>query len=277
MLAFELAGGPTATRAAGGAFIDALTIPERTASLGSIHTIVVHPPSHHPPPARRRRARRGRDRPGAAPLLGGAGGPRRPRGRLRGGARRRAGRQSARRLGRRTVRHRVASRPPAVAGARRPLGVGPIATLAVDSGAPPGCRPNPVAPARAGDLGPAHLGRLRGRSRSSSRRCSRPVGMTSASCPAFAFRSAGDYHQQMADPRTATTRSSARASSNSSSGSRSSRSSARRGSARPRPAGDLDRLLHPRPDAAAVAPVGRHPGRPAGAVLRPARCRTGPR
>jgi methionine-gamma-lyase len=41
MLAFELAGG----RPAGRSFIDALTIPERTASLGSIHTIVAHPPS----------------------------------------------------------------------------------------------------------------------------------------------------------------------------------------------------------------------------------------
>jgi cystathionine beta-lyase/cystathionine gamma-synthase len=41
MLAVELEGG----RAAGEAFIDALTIPERTASLGSIHTIVTHPPS----------------------------------------------------------------------------------------------------------------------------------------------------------------------------------------------------------------------------------------
>ncbi|HEX7472725.1 MAG TPA: aminotransferase class I/II-fold pyridoxal phosphate-dependent enzyme [Candidatus Limnocylindrales bacterium] len=41
MLAFEVAGG----RVAGRAFIDALTIPERTASLGSIHTIVAHPPS----------------------------------------------------------------------------------------------------------------------------------------------------------------------------------------------------------------------------------------
>lgn len=41
MLAFELAGGA----AAGRAFLDALRIPERTASLGSIHTIVVHPPS----------------------------------------------------------------------------------------------------------------------------------------------------------------------------------------------------------------------------------------
>ena len=41
MLAVELDGGA----AAGRAFIDALRIPERTASLGSIHTIVVHPPS----------------------------------------------------------------------------------------------------------------------------------------------------------------------------------------------------------------------------------------
>jgi methionine-gamma-lyase len=41
MLAFELAGG----RVAGRAFIDALSIPERTATLGSIHTIVAHPPS----------------------------------------------------------------------------------------------------------------------------------------------------------------------------------------------------------------------------------------
>ena len=41
MLAFELAG----SRAAGEAFIDALTIPELTASLGSVFTMVVHPPS----------------------------------------------------------------------------------------------------------------------------------------------------------------------------------------------------------------------------------------
>ncbi len=41
MLAFELEGG----RAAGRAFIDRLTIPERTASLGSVFTIVSHPPS----------------------------------------------------------------------------------------------------------------------------------------------------------------------------------------------------------------------------------------
>ncbi len=41
MLAFEVEGG----RAGGRAFIDALTIPELTASLGSIHTIVAHPPT----------------------------------------------------------------------------------------------------------------------------------------------------------------------------------------------------------------------------------------
>ena len=41
MFAFELAGGRHAARA----FVDALTVPERTASLGSIHTMVVHPPS----------------------------------------------------------------------------------------------------------------------------------------------------------------------------------------------------------------------------------------
>ena len=41
MLAFELAGG----RDAGRAFIDALRIAERTASLGSVHTIVAHPSS----------------------------------------------------------------------------------------------------------------------------------------------------------------------------------------------------------------------------------------
>lgn len=41
MLAVDLDGG----REAGRAFFDALTIPERTASLGSVHTMVVHPPT----------------------------------------------------------------------------------------------------------------------------------------------------------------------------------------------------------------------------------------
>src|SRR4029079_3380398 len=41
MLAFELAGG----RAGGEALTHTLTIPERTASLGSVFTIVSHPPS----------------------------------------------------------------------------------------------------------------------------------------------------------------------------------------------------------------------------------------
>jgi cystathionine beta-lyase/cystathionine gamma-synthase len=41
MMAFEVAGG----RSAGRAIIDALRLPELTASLGSVHTMVVHPPS----------------------------------------------------------------------------------------------------------------------------------------------------------------------------------------------------------------------------------------
>ena len=41
MLAFEVEGG----RAAGRAIIDHLSLPELTASLGSVHTMVVHPPS----------------------------------------------------------------------------------------------------------------------------------------------------------------------------------------------------------------------------------------
>jgi cystathionine gamma-synthase len=41
MLSVELEGG----REAGKAFYDALRYPERTASLGSVHTMVVHPPT----------------------------------------------------------------------------------------------------------------------------------------------------------------------------------------------------------------------------------------
>jgi methionine-gamma-lyase len=41
MLAVDLGSRDVAA-----AFIDALTIPPRTASLGSVHTLVVHPPSH---------------------------------------------------------------------------------------------------------------------------------------------------------------------------------------------------------------------------------------
>ena len=41
MLAVDLAGG----REAGRVFFDALRLPERTASLGSVHTMVVHPPT----------------------------------------------------------------------------------------------------------------------------------------------------------------------------------------------------------------------------------------
>jgi cystathionine beta-lyase/cystathionine gamma-synthase len=41
MLSFDLAGD----RSVGPRFIDALSIPELTASLGSVHTMVVHPPT----------------------------------------------------------------------------------------------------------------------------------------------------------------------------------------------------------------------------------------
>jgi cystathionine beta-lyase/cystathionine gamma-synthase len=41
MMAFELTGG----RSAAAAFIDGLSLPERTASLGGVHTIVIHPPT----------------------------------------------------------------------------------------------------------------------------------------------------------------------------------------------------------------------------------------
>ena len=41
MLAFELEGG----RPAGRAFLDALSIGQRTASLGAVFTMAVHPPS----------------------------------------------------------------------------------------------------------------------------------------------------------------------------------------------------------------------------------------
>ena len=62
MLAFEVAGG----RAAGRAVIDALTLPELTASLGSVHTMVVHPPSTSQRQLERGRARRSRHPPGPA-------------------------------------------------------------------------------------------------------------------------------------------------------------------------------------------------------------------
>jgi cystathionine beta-lyase/cystathionine gamma-synthase len=41
MLSFEIDGG----REAGQAVIDSMALPELTASLGSVHTFVVHPPS----------------------------------------------------------------------------------------------------------------------------------------------------------------------------------------------------------------------------------------
>ena len=161
MLAFELAGGPAGARAAGGAFIDALTIPERTASLGSIHTIVAHPPTTtHRQYDAAQLAEAGIAR-RAAPLLGRAGGPRRPDRRLRPGARGGPrGRAAADRRGRgravgRGPPRRPTPSPSAPARGRHRHARG-------RSGRRPG-PPGSAEPARPGDLAAAHLGRLRGR------------------------------------------------------------------------------------------------------------------
>ena len=92
MLAFELAGG----RTRGEAFIDTLTIPERTASLGSVFTIVAHPPSTTHRQLDDAALAAAGITPGLLRVLGGARGPRRPGRRLRRRARRRGrGRGSA--------------------------------------------------------------------------------------------------------------------------------------------------------------------------------------
>ena len=81
MLAFELAGG----REAGRAFLDAMSLAERTASLGSVRTIVSHPPSTTHRQLDEAALRRRRHCPGSAALLGRPGGRRRPDRGLRGG------------------------------------------------------------------------------------------------------------------------------------------------------------------------------------------------
>ena len=98
MLAFEVAGG----RAAGRAVIDALRLPELTASLGSVHTMVVHPPSTSHRQSTEAELLAAGITPGPAAGVGRARGPRGPPGRLR----------------------RTRSRPPARGrpGARRRLG-----------------------------------------------------------------------------------------------------------------------------------------------------------
>ena len=63
MLAFEVAGGRAAGRAR---HRRTSTLPELTASLGSVHTMVVHPPSTSHRQMTRGRAR---SRPGSAPGL----------------------------------------------------------------------------------------------------------------------------------------------------------------------------------------------------------------
>ena len=90
--------------------IDALTLPELTASLGSVHTMVVHPPStSHRQLDRGRSSPRPASRPGLLRVLGRARGPRGPAGRLRGGAR--------------PPRAAAGSRPPAASRPPRPSAV----------------------------------------------------------------------------------------------------------------------------------------------------------
>ena len=93
MLAFELEGGSDGRRAPGGDGVHRCPDDPRPDGVAGQHPHDRRPPaSHHPPPARRRRAPRGGDLTGAAPLLRGAGGRRRSRGRfLRGSHRRPAG------------------------------------------------------------------------------------------------------------------------------------------------------------------------------------------
>ena len=96
MLAFELEGG----RDAGRAFIDAVRLPERTASLGSVFTIVAHPPSTtHRQLDEQALAAAGISA-GLLRCSVGPRGPRRPRRRLRPGAGRGpVARRAARRTG----------------------------------------------------------------------------------------------------------------------------------------------------------------------------------
>ncbi len=102
------------------------------------------------------------------------------------------------------------------------------------------------------------------------------VGMTLRQLPDFAFRSSTDYANEMGSSMAGTTRPSASAVVDALERlqlfqvftldlvqHRAGRSHR------------LDRRLHPRPTPAPVAPVGRHPGRPARPVLRPAPSRSG--
>ena len=254
----------TSRRSRGGrAFFDALTIPERTASLGSVHTMVVHPPTT---------SHRSLD----AASLAAAGitegllrVSRRPRGRGRPDRRLRAGARGG-------ERGRAPSAEPyrghADAGRHRLEAA--IATIAARR---PAARPAPGIPAR---IASAVWGLLTSVDfavlQISVLALLAVIGMTLRQLPGFAFRSPTTTRTRWTSSTRSTTRSLGHG---------------RRRRARAAPAvprlharlvqhrahrpDRLDRRLHARPDAAAVAPVRRHPGRPARPVLRPTPARPG--
>ena len=117
MLAFELAGG----REAGRAFLDAMRLAERTASLGSVRTIISHPSSTTHRQLDEAALRAAGIAPGLLRCSAGPGGRRGPAGGLRtrsgGGARREVGTGSARRGAGRARRGAGRGPPP---GAGRP-------------------------------------------------------------------------------------------------------------------------------------------------------------
>ena len=274
MLAFELAGGRDA-----GARVHRRADDPGADGLARQRLHDRRPPAlDDAPPARRRGARPGRDHRRACsacrsgwrtsttswPTSSGGSRPR-----------------EATSAGRRRCRRRPARARGAGGAGRthpgRPLGAGPIASPAAT-----------LSRARAPELNPpARLGRaIWGLLTSVNFAVIQiiilsvlaVIGMTVRQLPSFAFRSASDYdHRDEPDPRPLRPRPR-----------RGSRDCARAAPGLPhlhvdvvprlaRRPGGLDHLLHARPDAAAVAPVERDPGRPAGAVLRPRRCPTGRR
>ena len=109
MLAFEVEGG----REAGRAMIDHLSLPELTASLGSVHTMVVHPPSTSQRQLTEAQLLEAGITPGPAAGLGGARGRRGPR-------RRTSARPSPRRARPCQARRLPAARRPATRRRPRP-------------------------------------------------------------------------------------------------------------------------------------------------------------
>ena len=170
----------------------------------------------------------------------------------RGGPRRAS--TPGRRLGARPSRHRRPSRPP------RP--------------ARPGRTPSPAL--GRGPVAPADLGRLRGRPDHRRWPSLAVVGMTIRQLPDFAFRSAGDYATAMDEhPRPLRPAPGRRARRRARAAERLLDLPLGLVQRRPDDPGHLDRRLHARPHAQAVARRRRRPGRPAGALLRPAAPRPG--